>query len=167
MKPMALISQQFPDVIHKFGSQCVYVRRLIGPVTAFLVLHKRKNSVIQGHLFKQFELAFCRAKMLNGFRILLFIVLLLGIVLISGYTYLMFGDDIASVGTLNSVESPVYINVGKSKSVASPLVQKSRTFLEVELQYSPLATTLPHVEAPTSKPTRMLFWKLMFFRCIS
>jgi len=89
--------------------------------------------------------------MLNGFRILLFIVLLLGIVLISGYTYLMFGDDITS----KSVESPVP-SVGTSDSVASPFVQKSRTYLEVELQYSSLdGTTLPHVETPSSNPMQV------------
>ena len=85
--------------------------------------------------------------MLNGFRILLLIVLLLGIVLIvavSGYTYLMFGDEINSVSSTISVAPPI---------------QKSRTFLEV--QYSPIGTKLPyHDDALTSKSSSngMLFW---------
>ena len=82
--------------------------------------------------------------MLNGFRILLLIVLLLGIVLISGYTYLMFGDEINSVSSTISVAPPI---------------QKSRTFLEV--QYLPIGTKLPyHDDALTSKSSSncMLFW---------
>ena len=57
---------------------------------------------------------------------------------------------------LNELPWPVHISVGTSDSVASPFVQKSRTFLEVELQYSPLdGTTLPHVETPSSNPMQM------------
>ena len=57
---------------------------------------------------------------------------------------------------LNEIPWPVHISVGTSDSVASPFVQKSRTFLEVELQYSPLeGTTLPHVETPSSNPMQV------------
>ena len=55
--------------------------------------------------------------MLNGFRILLLIVVLLGIVLISGYTHLMFSDNEKRSG----------------QSVTPNLTgQKSRTFLEIQ-----------------------------------
>ena len=48
-------------------------------------------------------------KMLNGFRILLLIVVLIGIVLISGYTQLMFGKD--SEKTSSTINGPLSYSV--------------------------------------------------------
>ena len=81
--------------------------------------------------------------MLNGFRILLLIVVLLGIVLISGYTHLMFSDNEKRSG----------------KSVAPKVTvtgQKSRTYLEIK--YTPLRnTTNFNLKSPTLKPHSKLF----------
>ena len=74
--------------------------------------------------------------MLNGFQILLLIVLLLGIVLISGYTKLMFSDEISNV-------------TGKNSGVAPP-VKKSRTTLEKHY-FGSIGTTLPQIQIPSTK----------------